>query len=114
MAKLPLEFENTKQLKNMLPGQVGYIVPWGMWVDLDGNAWLNENYEWCSAPYGTSQLKIERVDGGYIAYIYELRDKRQWTKQEGPSYLSPKEVCYGKVVGFGEKPGLLAKLFSKN
>jgi hypothetical protein len=100
MAKLPSTFENTDQLKNMKVGESGYITPWGMWIDMDGNSWLNENYELHDSTGGTVQLKITRVLDGYIAHIHEMNGDYKWTKQNGPSYASPEEVCYGKVVGY--------------
>ena len=102
MATLPKNFENQNQLKNMKVGQSGYIVPWGMWVDLNGNCWLNEDYEFDSTPGGTVQLKVTRVVDGYIAHIHEMKYSNgyKWTPQTGPSYASPDEVCWGEVVGF--------------
>jgi hypothetical protein len=100
MAKLPVNFENNSQLKNMKVGESGYIVPWGMWVDMDGNSYLNENYNLHPTPGGTVQLKITKVSGGYIAHVHEMKDDYKWTKQNGPSYASPEDVCYGTVVGY--------------
>jgi len=100
MAKLPSNFENNNQLKNMKVGDSGYIVPWGMWVDMDGNAWLNENYDFDPVPGGTVQLKVTRVVDGYIAHIHDMNDDYKWARQNSPSYMSPKEVCYGPVVGY--------------
>ena len=101
--KVPDAFENKNQLKNMKVGQQGYIVPWGMWIDLDGNCYLNENYTLDQSPGGTVSLKITRVNDGYIAHIHEMTEKHKWERQESPSYMSPKEMCYGKVVGFGRE-----------
>ena len=99
MAKLPEQFEESNQLKNMDIGDSGYIVPWGMWMDLDGNCFLNEAYTHSPTPRGTVQLKITRVIDGYIAHIHEMNDDYKWDRQSGPSYMSAKNDCYGTGVG---------------
>ncbi len=104
MAKLPPKFEDKSQLKNMKVGESGYTVPWAMWVDLDGNCWLNENYTIQGTPGGTVQLKITRVTEGYIAHINDMKDNERWQKVEDPCFMSPNEVIWGKVVGFELSP----------
>ena len=103
MAKLPEQFEENNQLKNMDIGDSGYIVPWGMWMDLDGNCFLNESYTHQPNTGGTVQLKITRVIDGYIAHIHEMQDDYKWEKQSSPGYMSAENDCYGPVVGF-DKP----------
>ena len=101
---LPNDFEEKNQLSNMKVGQSGYIVPWGMWVDVLGNCFLNENYTFHSEPGGTVQLKITRIESGYVAHLNELKPgAHKWERQNGPSFASPESVCYGRVVGFGEE-----------
>jgi len=110
--KLPDSFENKSQLKNMKVGQQGYIVPWGMWVHSDGQCYLNEEYTFSQSPGGTVSLKITRVNDGYVAHIHEMTEKHKWERQEQPSYMSPKEMCYGKVVGFGREEIKMPNIFS--
>ena len=53
MIKIPTEFINKSQLYNVKEGATGYIVPWGMWIDMEGNAYLNEQYDLHPNPGGT-------------------------------------------------------------
>lgn len=99
-AKLPVAFENQSQLLNMRVGESVYIVPWGMWVDMDGNCYLNEKYDIHPGPSGTVQLKITKIENGYIVHLKEMNGDYKWERQEGPTYATPNEFCYGKVVGF--------------
>ena len=106
MIKIPTEFINKSQLYNVKEGTTGYIVPWGMWIDMEGNAYLNEQYDLHPNPGGTVSLRITKVRDGYIAHLDEFnygREPYTWTPQEGPAYMSPERVCYGKVVAFGTK-----------
>ena len=100
MNKLPKQYEEDRLLKYMKPGDTGYIVPWGMWVDMAGNCWLNEDYTFHENTGGTVQLKVTRVECGYIAHIHEMKENYKWQKQDRPGYMSKQEVCYGRVVGF--------------
>ena len=109
--------ENT--IRNMEIGQSGFIVCWGMWVDLDGNCFLNESYDYHDTRGGTIQLKITRVYGGYIAHIHEMESDYKWEGQSGPTYATAEDMCYGKVIGFGRDKNdhtssvtLLSKLVS--
>lgn len=69
-----------------------------MWVDMDGNCWLNESYPYSKTIEGTSKLKITRVEDGYIAHIAECGET--WEKQDGHEFVSDDKDVYGKVVGF--------------
>jgi len=100
---IPDKFIATNQLFNMKAGESGYIVPWGMWIDTSGHAYLNENYTIEHSKGGTVSLKVTRVVEGYVIHLdtfnYGGRDYK-WQKQSSPGYMSPSEVCYGKVVAF--------------
>ena len=101
--KLPKELETNNELKNMPIGVSGYIVCWGMWVDSEGNCFMNENYTY-GEKGGTQQLRITKVEGGYIAHVHEMSEPYTWSRESGPAYFgSPSDVCFGKVVGFGTK-----------
>jgi hypothetical protein len=101
--KIPEQFINKNQLFNLKVGQSGYIVPWGMWVDLEGNAFLNENYNFHESSGGTVSLLITRVSEGYVAHLDSFKyfnEPYTWEKQDSPGFNSPKQACYGKIVAF--------------
>ena len=66
----------------------------------DGQCFLNGNYTYEDRPGGTAQLKITRVQSGYIAHIYEMRGDYKWS--EGGCFMG--EFTPLKVVGFTIKP----------
>jgi len=104
--KIPEQFINKNQLKNLPIGAIGYAVPWVMWVDMEGNAFLNENYDLHPSKGGTVNLQITKVPEGYVVHLDKFRyyDREYtWTKQESPGFASPNEVCYGRVVAFSDK-----------
>lgn len=103
---IPDKFIEKGQLFNMKAGESGFIVPWGMWVHTSGVAYLNENYTTSPSTGGTVSLKITRVVEGYVVHLdifdYGTREYK-WDQQENPSYATPIEKCYGKVVAFSMK-----------
>ena len=69
--KLPNKFITGNHIKDMKIGQSGYIVPWGMHLECNGECFLNENYTYHDNPGGTVQLKITRIVDGYVAHVNE-------------------------------------------
>ncbi len=86
----------------MAVGQWGYVVPWAMWLDADGNAYLNEAYTYSDCPGGTVQLKITRTYNGYIAHVAEMKSDYKWQKSRMHGFNSDDRDCFGVVVAFDE------------
>lgn len=102
--KLPNEFENTKLIRNMQIGQVGYVIPQAMWVDVNMDCWLYLDYVVHKTPSGDIQLKIKRMDNGYIAYLYDMESDYLWQPIPTPEYEGIyTQEPYGYVIGFGSK-----------
>lgn len=96
--KLPENNTDKNKLRNMAIGQTGYMVPWGMWVDSDGTCYVNEQYGFTNSPFGTSLLKVTRVESGYVVHIHESNHK--WSRCDGNPFSTSDEYVYGEVVGF--------------
>lgn len=74
-----------------------------MWVNLNGDAFLNENYTFHDSPEGTVSLLITRVPEGYVAHLDIFRyfnESYVWTKEASPSYMSSEKAWHGKIVAF--------------
>jgi hypothetical protein len=98
MAKLP-ESEKRVRIIDMLVGQTRFVVPWALWVDRDDECFLNEDFDTSFEASGTAQLKVTKVEGGYIAFIYQT--DHRWTPRERHDFVDTDEhLCYGKVIGF--------------
>ena len=50
-------------------GDIRYIVPWGMVVDNNRNCWLIPSYSVDTRPGGTVEMKIERREDGFHAWM---------------------------------------------
>jgi|GEM_PF-2687676 len=98
MAQLP-ESERRKRVIDMIVGETRYIVPWALWVDVDNECFLNEDFNTSLKASGTVQLKITKVEGGYIAFIHQVSYK--WQSQSHHGFFNTNEnLCHGKVIGF--------------
>lgn len=74
-----------------------------MWVDLNGNAFLNEEYTLDKSPGGTCCLQVTKVSEGYIVHLDTFSyfgEKYEWTKSAYPGFNTLEEKCYGKVLAF--------------
>ena len=83
-AKLPKSLENTNLISNMRVGQIGYTVPWAMFVDAERNCWLSEHYEFSYEPGGTADMLVERTKDGFRVKTAHGSDYR-WTPSAGGS-----------------------------
>jgi hypothetical protein len=72
---LPETYEE-ETIEKMLPGEVGYTVPWAMWADANRVLWLNGHYGITARPHGTSHLRVERTKAGAIVYQETIHDHR--------------------------------------
>ena len=91
-----------KLIKDLKVGESCYTVPWAMWVNKDNVCFLREDFKASSSKGGTVELKIERVEDGYIAYIHSIDYK--WTpSNDGDDGVigGSQESMYGKIIGFG-------------
>lgn len=89
-----------KKISDLNVGDHCYTLPWALWVQTDGKCFLNEDYPASTKKEGTSQLKIERTENGYIAHIYDVDYK--WSPSDTHGFLSADGVCYGEVIDFGK------------
>lgn len=109
MAKLP-ETKVEKKLSDLKIGESGFTVPWAMWLNLEGECFLNESFTFDEKKGVTVELKITRVQDGYIAFIND-NIKYKWTKNSSPNFMGCNEKdCYGKIFGFNEEDELNLKL----
>lgn len=63
----------------MLPGDIGYTVPWAMWPDTDRILWINGRYSIDREPGGpnkTTNMKIQRTVEGVIVYEDTIGDHK--------------------------------------
>ncbi|MHC4620578.1 MAG: hypothetical protein ACYTEQ_22755 [Planctomycetota bacterium] len=85
MAKLPETYEE-ETIIGMLPGDVGYTVPWAMWADKERELWVNGNYTIDSKPGGpgrTTNMRIERTKIGVIVYQSTIGDYKYSVGERG-------------------------------
>lgn len=75
-ARLPETHEELNTIANMKVGEVGWVVSWAMKVDMDGECYLWSEYTVSKEKAGTVQLKIKRVEDGFIAYIHDVKDTK--------------------------------------
>jgi len=87
-------FDN--QIKNLETNESGYSVPWAMWIDYNNNCWLNENYTVHHIAGNNTNIKIKKLENGYLVNI--SKSDHKWTPQKYPTYISPIDVCFGKVI----------------
>lgn len=63
-----------KELKDLKVGEHCYTVPWAMWVDSEGNCWLNPNYSAYDGTMGTVQMSVAREKAGYVVNVAGCAD----------------------------------------
>jgi hypothetical protein len=70
-AKLPDELiAQSRKIKDMKVGDVGYASPYALMVDDENNCYLNGRLELEKPPiYVVGNIKVERKAEGYIVYI---------------------------------------------
>ncbi len=93
-AKLPENLEENT-IDSMVTGEVGYTVPWGMWVDTDRNCWLHPKYTLHEHSGGTVQMRVELREDGYHVWA---PPGKTWSVQAEPGYMSPQDTEYIPVV----------------
>jgi hypothetical protein len=88
-ATLPKSHLEDRQIKNMKIGQTGYVTPWSMKVDENGECFIDGNTQ-LSQKGGTVCLRIKRRNDGFICYLSELPDDyKKFTPTEiDPIYKS--------------------------
>ena len=52
-------------------GKHGYTVPWGVFIDKEGRAWLRHGYLLWPSPGGTAQMRIHRQWNGLHATFFD-------------------------------------------
>lgn len=86
---LPLDLVEDNRLKDLLPGESGWTVPWAMAV-INDRCYLNGNYDYHEHPGGTVEMKVEHRRDGYHVFVrttgykYSSCDDPPWngTSQE--------------------------------
>jgi hypothetical protein len=72
-------------IKDMIIGETGWIVPWGMYADSDGYLYVNGGYTYSNVPGGTVDTKIEMTSRGLIVDISRSR-RKEWAKDDCPHF----------------------------
>lgn len=77
-AQLPSERQEVT-IEDMMPGDSGWTVPWGMYADPRGALWLNGSYTIHDQPGGTVNMRVWRdeADGYWRVDATACRD-RKW------------------------------------
>lgn len=68
-----------REIRQMLIGESGWTVPWGMYADEEGRLWLNDTYTVSDTPGGTVNMLVTRTDSGYVVDF--RKSDHRWTKQ---------------------------------
>lgn len=109
--KIP-KSKRQKVVRNLRVGEFGYITPMGMVIDLEGECFVEKGTPVFNSKMDGFDLRIKRVESGFIAYIYEIKviwmettivdlNFRDSCDSEEKVYF---ESTYGPVVGFGKNP----------
>ncbi len=96
MALLP-KIKEQMRISDLRIGESCYCVPYAMKVRSDGKCFLDVYYNAHKEPTDSARLKIERIDNGFIAYIYDVI--YQWAKKDSED--DNDFFSYKEVVGFG-------------
>lgn len=59
-SKLPEQFE-TMTIGKMVSGDIGFTLPWGMFVDANRDLWMHPEYPFFTHPEKEARLRIMRV-----------------------------------------------------
>lgn len=98
MAKLPAS-KKMKRIADMNIGETCFVTPLAMWVNLDQECFLNENFEASDEVKGDLKLKVLKGVNGYLALIFEV--SYNWSPRENHGFATVDEkLCYGQVLGF--------------
>lgn len=84
MARLPEDLVEAT-VEKMAIGEVGYTVPWAMWVDEQRQCWLHPQYSIHEKPGGTVEMKVERRIDGFHVWVAGLDFK--WNPISQPGYF---------------------------
>jgi hypothetical protein len=96
--RLP-ENKREKVISDMEVGEYGFVTPWSMCVDSDMECFMKTNLAVYTKAAGTVNLKIKRVQDGYIAFIHS--NNHEW--QVLASYeIDFSDATISPVVGFDE------------
>lgn len=85
-AKLPINLEQ-ETIEDMLIGEECWVAPWAMYADTDSSLWLNSGYSIHNKQFGTVNMKIKRVEDGYLVDVSKCADYG-W-KPARPGYATP-------------------------
>lgn len=85
----------SRTIGRMASGQVGFTLPWGMWVDAEQRCWLHPDYPVSRESKGTQEMRVELRADGYHVWA---PPGRTWTPQREPGYFSPADTRYIPVT----------------
>ena len=82
-----------KSIEDMAIGEKGYIVPWALEFDKQGNAYLNTGFTIHSSPEGTVSMPIKRTGKNVGQYEIEVDfnyfgKKFKWEQKEVQNLFS--------------------------
>jgi hypothetical protein len=52
---------DSRRIKDMKEGEIGYTVPWSVWRQKDGSLWIGGDHRCFSSPRGTIKMRIKRI-----------------------------------------------------
>ena len=88
-ATLPESLTVQNTIAQMKPGQSGWTVPWGMWVDDGMFCWLHPEYTVHDIPEGTVDMYVTRTaNGEYEVTVGAQHTKHRWKPESRPGYAS--------------------------
>ena len=83
-ATFPSHLLESNKLSDMPVGGYGWIVPWGMVVDMNDRMYLNASYTFKPKMWGTSCVYVERHRDGYHVWVDRVGDTYKWDRSDGP------------------------------
>ncbi|OGC56940.1 hypothetical protein A3H26_01415 [candidate division WWE3 bacterium RIFCSPLOWO2_12_FULL_36_10] len=97
LGKLPPEFEQNNDIETLMDGRIAYTVPWSIWVDSDGSAFINKRYQFKDEQSGTFKVRIVR-EGDNIVIFTDSIEGETFSRHSAPSHNGATLDDYMPVV----------------
>jgi hypothetical protein len=99
-ATLPMEYSDRSLVKEMLPGDFGWVEPWAMAADRDRALWLGGEFPVYPKQWSTVSMWVRRgLDGGFEVDIRETEYKWRILDLVLPGAWLPVVRLCGTVLG---------------
>lgn len=100
VALLPSALVDHDIIAELTLGGTVWTVPWAMTVFEDSTCWLNRGYSFHRERFGTSRMKVERTERGYVVtvphnYRYQPKDGIPWFGADESDLIPVLKVLVG-------------------